>query len=75
MLRFWKAHTVGAGDVVRLDGERVGVVVTVGLSPYWAEEREGIKRAYVVPLTRTEAQWGDWVLPGEVQLIAKAAAA
>lgn len=67
-------ETIDEGDVVQTAAERVGRVERIAVSPYWPEERDSIRRAYVLPLDPREG-WADWCLETEVSLLQKAATA
>jgi hypothetical protein len=82
---FFQPHPI-AGDLIRLEDGRMGRFQYQQVSPYFAEEIEGIERAYVVSAdyafeTRTGNFWTEWVLPTDIkrvykrQTAAKAAAA
>jgi hypothetical protein len=56
------------GDLVRRNEDgAVGILRTIDLSPYFAEERAGVVRGYVV-----FGDSADWMLQSEISLVAKA---
>jgi len=58
----------GVGTVVRTS-RGVGLVTRVKVSPYYAEEREGIQRAYVISASVVPNSWADWCLPHEIEVL------
>ena len=63
--------TIEPGDCVTESGD-VGVFIREAVSPYYCEERAGIKRCYVVFVSPDGTQTAaDWVLRGDMKLVKK----
>ncbi len=61
---------VRVGALVRLPDGREAFVQFVRISPYYAEEKQGIRRAYVYSAKWDHGdKWTDYVLPSECEVI------
>ena len=47
---------------------RIGIVTTIGISPYYAEEIAGILRAYVCGVNEDGTTWADWLALEEMEI-------
>ena len=62
--------TVRRGALVVTSDGRMGFVQFVRVSPYWVEEKQGIKRAYIYSLPEAiENSWTDYVLLSDLKVL------
>ncbi len=62
--------TVRPGALVVTADGRMGFVQFVRVSPYWAEEKQGVKRAYIYSLPEAiKTSWTDYVLLSELTVL------
>lgn len=62
--------TAKRGDLVVTADGRIGHVQFVRVSPYWTEEKAGIKRAYIHSAYETVGEsWTDYVLLSDLRVI------
>lgn len=62
------ANFITIHDIVT-DGQRIGYVRHIGISPYYNEEVEGIVRVYVCALPQSEQQWADYWTLEDIRLV------